>query len=54
MRLPANSGRSNFFDSGILTEFLAEVNGKESRIEVIPAASEIPEEMGESYLEAFR
>ncbi|GAB4030081.1 cyanophycinase [Spirosoma jeollabukense] len=45
--------QTNFFDSGILTEFLAEVNGKESRIEVIPAASEIPEEMGENYLEAF-
>lgn len=44
----------DFFESGILAEFLAEVKGPESRIEVIPAASEIPEEMGESYLKAFR
>jgi cyanophycinase len=46
--------QTNFFSSGILAEFLVEVKGKESRIEVIPAASEIPEEMGESYLKAFR
>ncbi|ADB40140.1 cyanophycinase [Spirosoma linguale] len=45
--------QSNFFESGILAEFLAEVNGENSRIEVIPAASEIPEEMGQSYLDAF-
>ncbi|MFD2571918.1 cyanophycinase [Spirosoma soli] len=44
---------SLFFDSGILTEFLAEVKGTDSRIEVIPAASEIPEEVGKDYLDAF-
>lgn len=46
--------QSNFFESGILTEFLNEVKGTDSRIEIIPAASEIPEEMGEAYTEAFR
>ncbi len=45
--------QSNFFESGILAEFLREVKGAESRIEVIPAASEIPEEVGADYLEAF-
>jgi cyanophycinase len=44
----------DFFESGIMAEFLEEVKGNESRIEVIPAASDIPEEMGESYLKAFR
>ena len=43
----------DFFASGILAEFLAEVKGKESRIVVIPAASEIPKEVGKDYLEAF-
>lgn len=46
--------QSDFFESGILAEFLAEVKGKESRIEIIPAASEIPDEMGKEYTEAFR
>jgi cyanophycinase len=46
--------QKDFFASGILVEFLAEVKGKQSRIEVIPAASEIPQEMGESYQKAFR
>jgi cyanophycinase len=46
--------QSNFFESGILSEFLAEVKGPDSRIEIIPAASEIPDEMGKEYTEAFR
>ncbi|MFD1140556.1 cyanophycinase [Larkinella insperata] len=45
--------QSNFFESGILSEFLQEVKGNDSRIEVIPAASEIPDEMGKGYLKAF-
>ncbi|WP_018620427.1 cyanophycinase [Spirosoma luteum] len=44
----------DFFKLGILAEFLTEVNGPASRIEVIPAASDIPDEMGESYRKAFR
>ena len=43
-----------FFKSGILAEIVAEINGDNPRIEVIPAASGIPKEMGESYLKAFR
>ncbi|HEX9956235.1 MAG TPA: cyanophycinase [Fibrella sp.] len=42
-----------FFESGILAEFLKEISGEDCRIEIIPAASEIPEEMGKDYLEAF-
>ncbi len=45
--------KSNFFASGILTEFLEQAGGKDSRIVVIPAASEIPEEVGKDYLDAF-
>ena len=45
--------QNNFFESGILEEFLREVKGPESSIEVIPAASEMPQEMGKSYLDAF-
>ncbi|QJW89601.1 cyanophycinase [Spirosoma taeanense] len=44
---------SLFFESGILEEFLEEINGKDSRIEVIPAASELPEAVGQDYLNAF-
>lgn len=45
--------QSNFFESGILGEFLEEVKGVDSTIVVIPAASEIPEEVGKDYVEAF-
>ncbi|RIV20739.1 cyanophycinase [Fibrisoma montanum] len=45
--------QTNFFESGILEEFLAEVKGTGSRIEIIPAASELPNEMGREYLDAF-
>ncbi|MGV3560510.1 cyanophycinase [Larkinella arboricola] len=45
--------QSHFFESGILSEFLQEVKGPDSRIEIIPAASEIPDEMGKEYLKAF-
>jgi cyanophycinase len=45
--------QSDFFGSGILNEILQEVKGQDSRIEVIPAASEIPKEMEKEYLKAF-
>lgn len=45
--------QSNFFESGILGEFLEEVKGVDSTIVVIPAASEMPEEVGKDYVEAF-
>ncbi len=43
----------NFFESGILSEFLKEISAKDCRIEIIPAASEAPEEMGKDYMDAF-
>ncbi|MDB5243324.1 MAG: cyanophycinase, partial [Spirosoma sp.] len=43
----------DFFASGILAEFLSEVKGKDSRIVIIPAASQIPKEVGKDYLDAF-
>lgn len=46
--------QSNFFDSGILRELLEELKGNDSRIEIIPAASELPDEMGKEYVAAFR
>jgi cyanophycinase len=43
----------NFFEFGILRRILSEMNGIESRVEVITTASEIPVEVGENYLQAF-
>jgi cyanophycinase len=43
----------NFFEFGILQRILSEMKGKNSVIEVITTASLIPEEIGQSYLEAF-
>ena len=42
-----------FFEFGILKRILSEIKGEESRIEVITTASQIPEEVGENYLNAF-
>ena len=42
-----------FFEFGILKRILSEIKGVESRIEVITTASQIPEEVGENYLNAF-
>jgi cyanophycinase len=44
----------SFFDDGILKRILQEMKGKDSRIEVITTASEIPEEVGNNYIEAFK
>lgn len=43
----------DFSEHGILKEILAEMRGCESRLLVIPAASSIPDEMGDMYLDAF-
>ncbi|WP_266365907.1 cyanophycinase [Tellurirhabdus rosea] len=43
----------DFFHSGILKEVLDEIRGEQSRIEVIPSASSVPDEMREMYDEAF-
>lgn len=43
----------NFFELAILRRVLAETKGKNSRIEIITTASNIPEEVGEMYIHAF-
>lgn len=43
----------NFFEHGILRRVMYEMKGLDSRVEVITTASIIPEEIGESYMEAF-
>jgi cyanophycinase len=43
----------NFFEFGILRRILQEMKGVDSRVEVITSASEIPEEVGENYIQAF-
>lgn len=43
----------DFITDGILSHVLAESGGPSSNIVVIPAASRIPEQVAESYLEAF-
>jgi cyanophycinase len=47
------SNKVDFFEFGILQRILSEIKGKDSKIEVITTASLIPEEVGESYVEAF-
>jgi cyanophycinase len=43
----------NFFEEGILNRILLEMKGPDSHVEVITTASEIPEEVGNNYVEAF-
>ncbi|HRP89000.1 MAG TPA: cyanophycinase [Edaphocola sp.] len=44
----------NFFEKGILRRLIIESKyGEDSRIEIIPTASKIPEEVGEEYIKAF-
>jgi len=43
----------SFFEDGILKRILSEMKGKDSLVEVITTASEIPEEVGNNYVEAF-
>lgn len=50
---PGHIGRVNFFEAGILQRILSEIKGRQSLIEVVTTASMIPEEVGESYIEAF-
>lgn len=44
---------NDFFHDGVLKEVLTEIKGPASRILVIPAASSVPDEMGDMYREAF-
>ncbi len=41
------------FHSGVLTEFVRNNGGDKTRIEIIPVASELQEEVGQDYLSAF-
>jgi len=50
----SKASKLSFFDDGILKRILSEMKGKESQVEVITTASEIPEEVGNNYIEAFR
>ena len=43
----------NFFEIGILKNIVKEINNNEARIEIITTASQIPDEVGENYLDAF-
>ncbi|NQW43069.1 MAG: cyanophycinase [Bacteroidetes bacterium] len=43
----------NFFEIGILQHIVKEINNNEARIEVVTTASQIPDEVGENYLDAF-
>jgi len=44
----------NFFERGIIKRIITEsVKGEESRIEVIPTASQIPKDVGIEYVKAF-
>jgi len=43
----------SFFEDGILYRILSEMKGVDSHIEVITTASEIPEEVGQNYVDAF-
>lgn len=47
------NSHSNFIEKGILSHILQESKGKHSKVVVIPIASDIPEEVGQNYMEAF-
>jgi cyanophycinase len=49
----AQNAHLNFFEFGILKRILSEMKGIHSVIEVITTASQIPEEVGENYIQAF-
>jgi cyanophycinase len=50
-----NEGQKvNFLQNGILKQVLEEIKGTDSRMVIVPAASEIPEEMGSLYIDAFK
>jgi cyanophycinase len=49
----AQKDHLNFFEFGILKRILSEMKGKDSLVEVITTASQIPEEVGQNYIQAF-
>jgi len=52
LTLSDNNG-SEFFELGILKRLMDELQGKEHRVEVITTASDVPEETGTRYIDAF-
>lgn len=44
----------NFFEIGILKNIVKEINNDNARIEVVTTASQIPDEVGDNYLDAFK
>jgi len=51
--IPAG-GNLSFVKSGLLSEIIREIKGPETYIEIITTASEVPEEVGELYRNAFQ
>jgi len=51
--IPTAKNNVHYVELGILKRILQESKGIDSRIEIIPTASQIPDEVGESYLQAF-
>jgi len=49
----SEQSNSDFFELGILARMLKELHDPGSRIEIITTASEIPEETGQRYIDAF-
>ncbi|MEX2403898.1 MAG: cyanophycinase [Balneolales bacterium] len=45
--------RKSFYSTGILKRLISEMHGAESRIELVPTASGIPEEVVQRYIRAF-
>jgi len=50
--IPENR-RSNFLEDGILNRFMDALTGVTNRVEIITTASEIPEQTGRHYIDAF-
>lgn len=47
------NSRLNFIEKGVLSHVLQESKGKQSKVVVIPIASDIPDEVGQNYMNAF-
>lgn len=52
--LNSDSANQDFFELGILARMIKELEGENQRIEIITTASEIPTEVGEQYITAFK
>ena len=52
--LNSDTTNQDFFELGILARMIKELEGENQRIEIITTASEIPVEVGEQYILAFK